>query len=121
MSTEKSYLKPYAQKLRQNMTSEELKLYNGFLRRLPFTVRRQKPIGPYIVDFYVAAQKAVIEVDGSQHYEEAGAAADLKRDQFLMKKGLTVLRYSNSDINRHFTAVCEDIMRRFGLEEVRPE
>ena len=118
MATEKSILKPYAQKLRQSMTPEEVKLWSRFLRRLPFTVRRQKTMGPYIVDFYIAEKKTVIEADGSQHFEEAGTTADQKRDRYLNSKGLTVLRYSNLDINRNFDAVCEDIMKRFDLDEV---
>ena len=77
-----------------------------------------KDDGPYIVDFYIAAKKAVIEVDGSQHFEETGLTADRERDQYLKNKGLTVLRYSNLDINRYFDSVCEDIMRRFDLSEV---
>ena len=54
------------------------------------------------MDFYIAEKKAVIELDGSQHYEDAAQAADHMRDRFLQSKGLTVLRYSNADINRSF-------------------
>ena len=63
----------------------------------------------YIVDFYCAAAKLVIELDGSQHYEEEGKQKDRKRDQYLEGLGLLVKRYSNSDINQRFSAVCEDI------------
>ena len=93
------------------MTKEERHLWYDFLKGLPLTVHRQKVIGRYIVDFYCASAKLVIELDGSQHYEKAGRAADLERDAFLTEQGLTVLRYSNADVNRHFEAVCEDILR----------
>lgn len=80
MATRRPSLTPYAQKLRRNMTPEEIKLWTQFLRGLPVRARRQHPIGPYIVDFYIAATKTAIEVDGSQHYEDVGRAKDAARD-----------------------------------------
>ena len=74
-------------------------------------VHRQKVIGNYIVDFYIAAAKLVIELDGSGHYEPQGQQADKIRDQQLKEIGITILRYSNLDINRNFRGVCEDILR----------
>ena len=73
-------------------------------------VHRQKVISPYIVDFYIAAKKLVIELDGSQHYDLPGKQADSIRDQFLREQGFTVLRYANSDIDKNFRGVCEDIL-----------
>ena len=104
------YLTPYAKKLRKDMTKEERRLWYDFLKTLPVTVRRQKVLGPYIVDFYCASASLVIELDGSQHYEEAGKEADKARDDYLASLGLRVLRYSNLDINRDFSAVCTDIL-----------
>ena len=105
-----SALTPLARQLRREMTKEERHLWYDFLKTLPLTVHRQKVMGRYIVDFYCAAAKLVIELDGSQHYEEAGKAADQERDAFLAAQGLTVLRYSNADVNERFAAVCEDIL-----------
>ena len=102
-------LKKYAQKLRREMTKEERHLWYDFLRQLPVTVQRQKVIGHYIVDFYCAAAKLVIELDGSQHYEPDGKRRDAQRDQFLRSLGITVLRYSNRAVNQQFEAVCQDI------------
>ena len=104
-------LRPFAQKLRRDMTREERHLWYDFLRQLPVTFNRQKVIGPYIVDFYCASAKLVVELDGSQHFEAAGAAADAERDAFLAARGLHVLRYSNADVNRNFKGVCEDILK----------
>ena len=104
-------LKPYAQKLRRDMTKEERHLWYDFLNRLPARFNRQKVIGPYIVDFYCASSKLVVELDGSQHYEDAGIAADAQRDAFLAEQGLQVLRYTNVDIHRNFNGVCEDILK----------
>jgi len=93
------------------MTKEERRLWYDFLRQLPVTVNRQKVIGPYIVDFYCASAKLVIELDGSQHFEEAGIVSDHTRDSYLSGLGLRVLRYSNTDINQNFNGVCEDVLR----------
>ncbi len=104
-------LRPFAQKLRRDTTKEERRLWYDFLRQLPVTFNRQKVIGPYIVDFYCASKKLVIELDGSQHFEASGKAADQERDAYLTGLGLRVLRYSNLDVNRNFAGVCEDILK----------
>ena len=105
-----------AQKLRKNMTKEERNLWYNFLKELPITINKQKVIGNYIVDFYCASAKIVIELDGSQHFEEQGKRYDEKRDKYLKSLGLTVLRYSNYDVNTNFYGVCTDIMKRLPLE-----
>ena len=110
-------LRKNAQKLRREMTKEERRLWYDFLKQLPLTVNRQKVIGRYIVDFYCASAKLVIELDGSQHYESEGTASDWERDYALNQLGITVVRYSNSDINRNFDGVCADLLRRLGVEE----
>ena len=102
---------PFAKSLRRNATPQENHLWYDFLNRLPARFNRQKVIGPYIVDFYCASSKLVVELDGSQHYEDAGIAADAQRDAFLAEQGLQVLRYTNVDIHRNFNGVCEDILK----------
>ena len=92
------------------MTKEERHLWYDFLKSLPMMVHRQKVIGRYIVDFYIAEAKLVIELDGSQHYEPEGQQSDNIRDQELASLGLRVLRYSNADVNQRFEGVCEDIL-----------
>ena len=101
-----------AQQLRKNMTREERHLWYDFLKQLPVTFNRQKVIGRYIVDFYCAEAKLVIELDGSQHFEDVGAKADKERDAYLRSLGLSVLRYPNSAIWGNFEGVCEDILNR---------
>ncbi|MBE6957121.1 MAG: endonuclease domain-containing protein [Ruminococcaceae bacterium] len=103
-------LTPNAQTLRRTMTKEERHLWYDFLKSLPVTFHRQKVIGPYIADFYCASAKLVIELDGSQHYEGSGQKTDRVRDEYLRGLGLTVLRYSNLDVSKNFTAVCEDVL-----------
>ena len=110
-------LKSNSQILRKNMTKEEKRLWYGFLKNLDITINRQKVIGNYIVDFYCASKKLVIEIDGSQHYDEKGKEADTKRDAFLNEHGITVLRYSNFDVNKNFASVCLDILNHIKCED----
>ena len=98
-----------AQKLRKTMTKEERHLWYEFLKDLPITINRQKVIGPYIVDFYCTNAKMVIELDGSQHFDDIGKSKDLERDKFLADLGIAVKRYSNNEVNEDFEAVCCDI------------
>ncbi len=108
-------LVPNARQLRKNMTREEKHLWYDFLKRLPLTVKRQHNIENYIVDFYIAEKKIVIELDGLQHTQEENACADAKRDAALALWGIRVLRYANFDVNRHFDAVTADILKHLGL------
>ena len=91
------------------MTPHERKLWYLFLRKYPVKIYKQRIIGRFIVDFYCASARLVIELDGSQHYEPQGLAYDAERSQFLMSLGLEILRFSNRDIDRDFRNVCEQI------------
>ncbi|MBE6595774.1 MAG: DUF559 domain-containing protein [Ruminococcaceae bacterium] len=100
-----------AKALRRQMTKEERHLWYDFLKLLPQTVNRQKVIGRFVVDFYCAEARLVIEVDGSGHYTDEKRKADAERDEQLAKMGISVVRYSNSDIQRKFDQVCADILQ----------
>ena len=102
-------LTPYAKQLRKKMTKEERRLWYDFLRDYPVRFLRQKVIGNFIADFYCHQAKLVIELDGSQHYEEAGLAYDAERTAFLEGLGLRVLRIPNNEVNNNFRGVCEYI------------
>ena len=103
-----------SQTLRRNMTQQERHLWYDFLKNQSVVFKRQKVIGNYIVDFFCAEAKLVVELDGSQHYSDTGKAADAVRDQYLKDKGLTVLRYSNLEIAENFAGVCTDIRNHIG-------
>ena len=98
-----------ARRLRRDMTKEERHLWYDCLKQLPVTVHRQKVIDRFIVDFYIASHKLVIELDGSQHYESDHQQRDSQRDAYLQSIGCQILRYSNSDITMRFQSVCDDI------------
>ena len=112
-----SKLKYNSQQLRKNQTKEEKKLWYGFLKGLPQTVNRQKVFNNYIVDFYCASAKLVIEIDGSQHFEISGHLKDKERDKYFNNNGIKVLRYSNYDINYNFDGVCQDILKYLKVHE----
>ena len=105
-----------AKTLRKNMTPEEKHLWYDFLKRLTLNVRRQHNIENYIVDFYIAKKKIVIEVDGAQHLLPEHQEADEKRDAYLASWGIYVLRYSNDSIRNKFNVVAEDILKKLGLD-----
>ena len=100
---------PVAQNLRSNATPEENALWYQYLRHYPVQFRRQHPFGRYIVDFYCAEAKLVVELDGSQHFDEAGLARNAIRTQYLESLGLRMLRFSNTDIHRNLRGVCQAI------------
>ena len=108
-------LVPTARTLRKNMTPEEKHLWYDFLKRLPLTVKRQHNIENYIVDFYIAEKKIVIELDGAQHTMRKNRETDEQRDLALARWGITVLRYSNENVRDHFISVQEDILQKTGL------
>ena len=100
---------PRARDLRRNMTQQEKKLWYQFLRQYPVKIYKQRIVESFIVDFYCASAKLVIELDGSQHYTEQGEAYDAERSACLARCGLEVIRFTNAEIDSEFDAVCNKI------------
>jgi very-short-patch-repair endonuclease len=98
-----------ARTLRKNMTKYENHLWYDFLRTYPVRFRRQEIIGNFIADFYCNKAKLVIELDGSQHYEEDKIKYDRQRTKYLNTLGIEVLRFTNLDISKKFRNVCNYI------------
>ena len=96
-----------ARNLRKNMTKEERHLWYDFLKDYPVRFLRQKVIDQYIVDFYCHDARLIIELDGSQHYEEKEYQMDQFRTEQLEKRNLKVIRIPNSEIFNNFSGVCE--------------
>ena len=99
-------LVPLAKKLRKEMTKEERHLWYDFLRSYPVRFKRQKVIGEYIVDFYCDKAGLVVELDGSQHFEEANEIKDGIRTEYLSSLGLRVVRIPNNQVMLNFEGVC---------------
>ncbi len=115
-------LTPLAKQLRREMTKEERHLWYDFLRTYPVRFSRQKVLGKYIVDFYSAKAKLVIELDGSQHYETDRVEKDAERTAFLNGYGLQVIRIPNHEVNENFEGVCayiDAVVRRQSLSQLR--
>jgi len=98
-----------ARRLRRDMTPQERKLWYEYLRTYPVKFYKQRIIESFVVDFYCAQARLVIELDGSQHYTEQGRAYDAERSTVLEQYGLLVLRFANNDVDNHFDAVCAQI------------
>ncbi len=92
--------------LRNQQTSEERKLWYVYLRKYPFKIRRQHPIGKQIVDFFCKEAKLIIEIDGIQHLIDKNIKYDDKRTLYLEKLGYRVVRFGNPDVNKKFDDVC---------------
>ncbi|MCD7823700.1 MAG: endonuclease domain-containing protein [Oscillospiraceae bacterium] len=100
---------PRARELRRNMTPQERKLWYTFLRTYPVKIYRQRIIESFIVDFYCASARLVIEIDGLQHYTEDGVARDHDRSVIIRNNHLKVLRFTNVQIDYQFESVCKTI------------
>jgi len=98
-----------AKQLRKNMTPAEKKLWYQYLRDFKYRVLRQRPIDQFIVDFYCAHLRLVIEVDGDSHFSDNAKAYDMARSQILEGYGLNVLRFTNEQVLQNFEAVCASI------------
>ena len=103
------------------MTKEERHLWYDFLRTYPVRFSRQKVLGKYIADFYSAEARLVIELDGSQHYENDNMEKDAERIDYLKGYGLKVIRIPNNEVSRNFRGVCEyiDAAVRQSLSQLR--
>ncbi|MCF8052210.1 MAG: DUF559 domain-containing protein [Desulfobacterales bacterium] len=104
-------LKKLARGLRKRMTEGERALWSRLRAKQVGGVQfyRQKPIGPYIVDFYCPKARLIIEVDGSQHREKDGEEKDQLRDAYLEKEGLYVMRFNSREVLKETDAVMERI------------
>ena len=100
-----------ARKLRSNLTDAESYLWRHlrFRQIADHKFRRQRPIGPYIVDFVCLEKKVVIEVDGGQHAQTQ--TLDDTRDKWLRSQGYVVLRFWNNEVLREVEAIKEAILR----------
>lgn len=84
------------------------RLSNGQVNGAAF--RRQHPVGPYVLDFYCAAHKLSIELDGEQHAERRDA--DARRTAYINGKGISVLRFWNNEVRDNLEVVMETIYHR---------
>jgi very-short-patch-repair endonuclease len=98
-----------ARSLRRTMSLPEVLLWQE-LRKRPsgHKFRRQHPAGPYILDFFCAAARLAIEVDGAAHDAPPAIAADARRSHFLRSQGVATLRVPAKAV----LADCDAVVRR---------
>ncbi|WP_312374929.1 endonuclease domain-containing protein [Stutzerimonas nitrititolerans] len=102
----------FAKRLRNNLTDCERLLWRRLRNRQlsGCKFRRQHPFPPYVLDFYCAELRLVVELDGGQHYGDIGLEKDRLRTDYLERKGLRVLRYSNLDVLQNLEGVLAEIV-----------
>jgi very-short-patch-repair endonuclease len=101
-----------AKELRKNMTPAERKLWYEFLRKYPVRFLNQKVLDGYILDFYCAKARFCVEMDGYQHMSVTNREHDAVRTGLLNRYGISVIRFSNDEINYRFEEVCEKIEQK---------
>ena len=107
-----------ARSLRNAATEGERKLWSElrqFKRLYGLHVRRQAPIGRYVVDFTIQSRRLVIEVDGEFHATSTGQRADKRRDTWLQGEGYKVLRVTTGELSENLDGCIETILRELGL------
>ena len=105
----------FAKQLRKNMTPWERHLWFDFLRSYPVRFRRQAVFGEYVADFYCAKANLVLELDGSQHYQQSVMEYDEKRTKELESFGVVVIRIPNNQVDHNFAGVCayiDDVVQK---------
>ncbi len=97
--------------LRRGATRAEALLW-GALRKHRLSgrkFRRQHSIGPYVLDFYCPAMRLAVELDGSAHDHEAAEAHDRRREDYLARCGIRVVRFVNEDIETNLAGVVTEL------------
>jgi len=110
MKTYTRNLIPRAREMRTNMTEPEKRMWYQCLKQLPYRFRRQRPLGSYIVDFYCAAHKLIIEIDGDSHASDGAQEYDAERTAYLQGLGLRVVRFSNREVMENLDGVYERLV-----------
>ncbi len=107
-----------ADKLRNNMTAAEIKLWNALSNKKinGFRFKNQHPISKFVVDFYCHKARLVIELDGEVHNEREQADYDIGRTYEIESFGLKLIRFTNQQVEEHIEDVLKEIKKRL-LEE----
>jgi len=115
-------LRGFAKGMRRDMPDAEFRLWcelrNGGLSELKF--RRQHPIGHYIVDFFCASAKLIVEVDGEQHALGEQPKSDSARTAWLEAQGYLVVRFWTNEVMHELEGVCAAILAAAGGEWRNP-
>jgi very-short-patch-repair endonuclease len=107
-----------ARELRKTQTDAEQRLWHRLrgARLGGFKFRRQHAVPPYVVDFFCASAKLVVELDGSQHSE----SADAVRSQFLQRQGFEILRFWDNDVLNKTESVLGELLALLQARTLTP-
>ena len=108
-------LKEFRRELRKNLTPAKAYLWN-LLKSRNFEGKRftrQHSIGNFIVDFYCASEKLIIELDGNVHFNPVAELYDQKRTEYLNSLGFKVIRFENKMVFENLQAVLQEIKDNF--------
>jgi very-short-patch-repair endonuclease len=99
--------------LRNNMTPAEVMIWSKLKGKqlLGYKFRRQHGVGKYIVDFYCAELKLIVEIDGDVHGFSAQIKKDKERQKYLENLNFIVKRYQNDDVLLNLNGVADDLYR----------
>jgi len=110
-----AHLKSIRSILRKSLTPAEATLWtalkNNQLVNRKF--RRQHSIENYVVDFYCAEEKLIVELDGQGHYNAIAALNDEDRDHRLTELGFRILRFENKLVYQNLEGVLDEIKSCF--------
>ncbi|HMB22146.1 MAG TPA: endonuclease domain-containing protein [Anaerolineales bacterium] len=102
----------HAREMRHSQTAAESTLWRVLRnRQAGFKFRRQHPIYRFIIDFYCAKAKLLIEVDGESHLEPDQKEYDQLRTEYLEELGYKVIRFTNNDVRYNINAVANKILQ----------
>ncbi len=105
-------LKEQRKNLRNSMTPQELIMWSRIKNsKIGYKLRRQHSIGRYIADFYCSEKRVVVEIDGVQHFDKEAMEHDRVRSEFFQSQGISVVRFTNAEINTNLESVLENIRR----------
>ena len=101
-----------AKELRRNQTPAEKILWERLIRKRlsGFKFRRQHVLFDYIVDFYCAKLKFIIEIDGKYH--QTRTVEDLNKDKTLQQAGFTVVRFTNAEVKCNLERVMQVMIEK---------
>lgn len=107
--------------LRARLPPPEARLWrflkNGQLASLKF--RRQRPQGPYILDFYCVSARLAVEIDGASHDHPDQVAHDQRRTAWLASQGIAVIRFQalavRDNLDEVLAAIRETAQSRLRL------
>ncbi|WP_373058590.1 endonuclease domain-containing protein [Zunongwangia sp. H14] len=118
----KKNLEPFRKKLRKNLTPAEAFLWKQLQgRKLEGRkFRRQHSIENFIVDFYCAQEKLIIELDGQVHLNATSEENDLKRTKVLNDLGFTIIRFENKMVFDFLPSVLQEIKDNFRKKKSKP-